>query len=151
MWPCRRADHGTAMASGLDSGCWQLMNTSSCLTNSSATSGPGQSTAKAPFLCQPGLPEGWVFPRPLQYKDTPGKLWSFYHELPFQPQTVSTHSFQTFLHLPKHWQVITDKCSHHQSHPWQYIWASQNKRLLNYKVTNSRSYKKQGALGPVIT
>lgn len=88
--------------------------------------------------------------RPLQYKDTPGKLWSFtmsyLSSLRLFPHTRSK-LFSICQSIDKLLHISPDKCSHHQSHPWQYIWASQNKRLLNYKVTNSRPYKKQGALG----
>lgn len=75
---------------------------------------------------------------------------SYLSSLRLFPHTLSK-LFSICQSIDKLLHISPDKCSHHQSHPWQYIWASQSKRLLNYKVTNSRSYKKQGALGPVIT
>lgn len=155
MWPCRRADHGTAMASGLDSGCWQLLNTSSCLTNGSATSGTWPEHCKSSFSLSAwasrtlGFPQG-LFSIRTHLGNCEAFTMSYLSSLRLFPHTLSK-LFSICQSIDKLLHISPDKYSHHQSHPWQYIWASQNKRLLNYNVTNSRSSKKWGALGPVLT
>lgn len=150
MWPCRRTDHGTAVASGLDSGCWHLMNTSSCLASSSAASSTWPeraSTAEAPSLRQPGLPQG-LFSIRTHLGNCEASTMSSLSSLRLFPHTLSRldstcQSIDKLLHLSPD-NVPTTRVILGNT--------SELVRIEGHLTTAwwiAASYEKQWALGPV--
>lgn len=152
MWPCRRADHGAAVASGPDSGCWHL-NTSSCVANSSAASSTWPSTAEAPFLRQPGLPSSGspqgLFRIRTHLGNCDASTMSSLSSLRLSPHTLSRldsicQSIDKLLHLSPD-DVLTTRVILGNT--------SELVRTEGHLTTTwwiAASYEKQWALGPVI-
>lgn len=142
MWPDKRADHGAAPAPGLDWNAGGRRVLPPAWPTAAALLAPSQRALQEP-LCfvSLGFLNGGFSSRPLQYKDIPGKLWSFYRGYLsglIQLHKLSKLDFTCQSTKKKLLNISPDKCSYHQSHPWQYIWTNkQNKRLHKYMVNNS--------------